>query len=365
MISRSLLVPAVTLALVARSVASLTGEAVTTGALAKAEWIQGSAPGGWEPGKVYVLECWATWCGPCIAAIPHVDALHDKYQAKGLRVLGMNVWDQDKAKIAAFVAKKGEGMSYPVCINERGGAFDTDWLKPAGVTGIPRAFVVKDGTVLFDTHPSRLTDAVVEDLLAGGAAEQKTVAAILAADSTKVKVGVLCKEFQKAMAGDDLVGAGAKLDEIKALDPAASMVPLFSMLLLLQREDWQAAEVVFGGIADEQQKGLVAYNLTLKSRGLSDAPGAFQGMVADALERMIARNGARPQEWLELACLRWGSGAREKAITAATKARDLARSPEYASLRYVVPCNRVLESMEAGQLPARSEMDRWIREARE
>jgi thiol-disulfide isomerase/thioredoxin len=90
------------------------GDEVTTYALGKLDWIKGSAPAEWEAGKVYVFECWAMWCGPCVAAIPHVNELHKKYESKGLRVYGVNVWEDGKDKVAAFVANKGEGMAYPV-----------------------------------------------------------------------------------------------------------------------------------------------------------------------------------------------------------------------------------------------------------
>src|SRR5688572_20016138 len=79
------------------------GDALVPDALGKAELIQGEVPSTWEPGKVYILECWATWCGPCVAAIPHVDALYDKYNDKGLRVIGVNVFEDGKDKVAEFV----------------------------------------------------------------------------------------------------------------------------------------------------------------------------------------------------------------------------------------------------------------------
>jgi len=113
------------------------GDSVTPDALSKLEWVQGAAPTAWEPGKVYILECWATWCGPCVAAIPHVDELFDKYQEKGLRVIGVNVREDGKDKVEAFVKNKGDGMSYPVAYTGKGGVFETEWLKPADVSGIP------------------------------------------------------------------------------------------------------------------------------------------------------------------------------------------------------------------------------------
>ena len=153
------------------SFAQKPGDTVTPDALGKLDWIQGEAPAAWEPGKVYILECWATWCGPCIAAIPHVDGLYDKYAGKGLRVIGVNVWEDGKEKVAGFVKQKGEGMSYPVAYTGKGGAFETEWLKPAGVKGIPHAFVVKDGKVVLASHPMQLSAELIEGLLAGGEAE--------------------------------------------------------------------------------------------------------------------------------------------------------------------------------------------------
>ena len=53
-------------------------------------------------------------------------------------------------------------MAYPVAYTGKGGAFETEWLKPAGVRGIPHTFVVKDGKIILMEHPSYLTDALIE-----------------------------------------------------------------------------------------------------------------------------------------------------------------------------------------------------------
>lgn len=112
--------------------ALVPGGEVKPDALQKGEWVQGEAPAAWEPGKVYMLECWATWCGPCLAVIPHVNELHKKYSEKGLRVIGVNVWEDGKEKVSKFVQGKGEGMSYPVVYTGRGSDFEKEWLKAAG-----------------------------------------------------------------------------------------------------------------------------------------------------------------------------------------------------------------------------------------
>ena len=64
------------------------GSEVNLAAITSADWVQGAGPTAFELDKVYVFECWATWCGPCVALIPHVNELHKKYYDKGLRVHG-------------------------------------------------------------------------------------------------------------------------------------------------------------------------------------------------------------------------------------------------------------------------------------
>ena len=40
-------------------------------------------------GKIVVLDFWATWCGPCLASIPHTNELMEKYADKGVVIIGV------------------------------------------------------------------------------------------------------------------------------------------------------------------------------------------------------------------------------------------------------------------------------------
>lgn len=138
-------------------------------ALKPEKWLKGEPVAAFAKDKVYLIECWATWCGPCLAAIPHLNVLHARYADKGLVVVGVNVWDPAEAKAEDLVARKGDKMAYRVALDGKSGNVAGDWLKAAGITGIPHAFLVREGKIVWMGSPYELTDAGVQSALAGGA----------------------------------------------------------------------------------------------------------------------------------------------------------------------------------------------------
>src|ERR1041385_8142862 len=61
-----------------------------------AKWVQGEPVTGFKPGQTYVVEFWATWCGPCKVSIPHLNELHEKFKDKHLVVIGQDCWERDE-----------------------------------------------------------------------------------------------------------------------------------------------------------------------------------------------------------------------------------------------------------------------------
>lgn len=45
-------------------------------------------------GNVVVIDFWATWCPPCRAAMPEVQKLHEKFQGKNVKIVGVSVWER-------------------------------------------------------------------------------------------------------------------------------------------------------------------------------------------------------------------------------------------------------------------------------
>src|SRR4030095_14718603 len=129
----------------------------------------GAPVAGFEKGKTYVVEFWATWCGPCIAGMPHLSALQRQYREKGVTFIGVTSKDtrgNDLPAVEAMVKDKGDGMDYTV-------AWDTErktgeaYMKAAGQNGIPCCFLV-DGTgkIVYIGHPMFL-DLPMEQVVAG------------------------------------------------------------------------------------------------------------------------------------------------------------------------------------------------------
>ena len=107
-------------------------------------------------GNVVLIDFWATWCPPCLRALPHIQAIHAKFDGKGLIVLGIN--NEDPAKVAQFATDKG--LTFRTLSDPSGGVFDA-----YDVEGIPT-------TVLIDA------EGVVRRVYVGYTAEEELLSAL-------------------------------------------------------------------------------------------------------------------------------------------------------------------------------------------
>ena len=172
-------------------ISSVSGAALKAGDTAPkvqvGSWAQGEGIKTFESDKVYIVEFWATWCGPCIAAIPHLNDIYKKNKAKGLVVIGSNL-GEDAATVSKFVKGMAGKMTYNVAVDDPadGGWMAKHWLTAAEQNGIPCAFVVsKKGKIAYIGHPMELKESLLESLLAEPSTKVQPAPAAEAAPSAK------------------------------------------------------------------------------------------------------------------------------------------------------------------------------------
>jgi len=136
------------------------------------KWIQGEPVPAFDSNHVYIVEFWATWCGPCVQSIPHLNQLWQKFKDRGVIVIGVDVWDSDDA-VAPFVKKKGSNMTYRVALDDKSrdpeGFMSANWWpRKVNHHGIPTAFIInRDGNIAWIGHPMSLQETVLEDIVSG------------------------------------------------------------------------------------------------------------------------------------------------------------------------------------------------------
>jgi thiol-disulfide isomerase/thioredoxin len=127
-------------------------------------WIKGDRVSTLDPKKTYVIEFWATWCGPCVASIPHLAELQAKLKEDGVQVISIHVANGVEAA-DAFVRKNSKQMEYTVA-KDPNGAMSKAWKDAAGQNGIPCSFVVAGGKIAYIGHPMSLTDEKIREFIA-------------------------------------------------------------------------------------------------------------------------------------------------------------------------------------------------------
>ena len=125
-------------------------------------------------GAPVLLNVWATWCHPCRAEIPVLQALHRKHAPHGLRVIGVTIDDDGRGEeIRRFAAEFG--MTYDVWHDP-----DQRVMPGFSVIGVPTTFLIgRDGRMLW-----RKTGEVKEGDPALAAAIDSALAAPAATDAT-------------------------------------------------------------------------------------------------------------------------------------------------------------------------------------
>jgi thiol-disulfide isomerase/thioredoxin len=301
-------------------------------ALQVEKWVKGEPVTGFEKGKVYVVEFWATWCGPCIASMPHLSELQSEYKGKGVTIIGVTSADPNNSleDVEKMVEEKGDTMGYTV-------AWDTErktnaaYMKAAGQRGIPCSFVVdRNGVVAYIGHPGGL-DKPLKEIVAGTYDLEKAKASYARARENEKKMEPVQRKLFQSMQTKDWDAALAAVDEAEKLDPEMSKALLPTRFqILLGKGDTKAAYGVGRQILEENNDNPMALNTLAWT--IIDPEGDVEDKDVDlalrAAERAAELTKHKDAAILDtLALAHFLKGNTDKAIDLQTKAVDLAEGP--------------------------------------
>ncbi len=188
-------------------------------------FIKGEPVKAFELGKTYVVEFWATWCGPCKTSIPHLTELQKKNP--GVSFIGVSVFEDDQDLVKPFVAEMGDRMGYRVAIDHvrakeqaDQGAMAKNWMKAARQDGIPTAFVVnKEGKIAWIGHPMGM-DKALQRIVSGTWDLKVALEESRKATQDGVPYRKSQHKFNAALRSGDPRKLVTAVEEVVAADPA-------------------------------------------------------------------------------------------------------------------------------------------------
>ncbi|WP_225248162.1 TlpA disulfide reductase family protein [Mesorhizobium sp. J8] len=195
-------------------------------------WLRGEPLSSFQPGKVYVVSFWATWCGPSVALLLDLVELQEKYKNGGLEVIAIaadedaSSADEARTKLDAWLTDKCSDLNYRIAFDPTG-KMNKFWMEPSFSVGLPTSFVVdRDGRIAFVGPPRQLDEVLPKVLYGSWRASDEAKAA----DIERIaRNGAIAREQALRKPINDRFWAAVKLEDWKtalsAIEEGIALVP--------------------------------------------------------------------------------------------------------------------------------------------
>lgn len=294
------------------------------------KFLKGTAPNFFENDKTYILEFWATWCGPCRAGMPHISEVSEKYKDQGVFVVGIS--DEPESKVEPFLAKEEwqSKVRYNIAIDPDR-SVHKQYMEAAGERGIPCAFIVKDGTVQWIGHPMSMDEPLAQ--IVAGTFDIATAAKARAEESANESRAMAQRaERTAAIRAGDWTKVFAMIDADANAAPAGAKADFDAnkFLLMITRANMPKEGYSLGrSIVDSTENPMILNQLawaTATDPGVKERDLPFAILAA---EKGVKVSGGKDAAILDtLARCYWDNGEKAKAVETQRKAVENAGDDE-------------------------------------
>lgn len=313
-----------------------TGELIigdTAPQISIGEWIKGEAVESFAGDQVYVVEFWATWCGPCLANMPHLASLQTEY---GDKVTFIGVTAEDNDVVSEFMSQDSRGgkpwsevLTYTIAL-DKDRETNAAYMEAAGQNGIPCAFVVgKTGKVEWIGHPAAI-DEPLKQVVDGTWDSTKARAEFLAERESAEILQQMAPKINAALQKGDFKTGVELIDQLIAEFPENSNFKNARFQFLLKGEMFDEANKTAAALFEASEDDAMELNQLawILATGV-EGPGPDLNLALAAANRAVELTESKNASMLDtLSRVQFSQGNVEEAIATEKKALEIANPEE-------------------------------------